>query len=631
MMIMPYFHFCLRYNPVMHKSYRMLVIIFGLLFIATVGLLSYLFFFTEQDWLPDWLKGSQTSLQVEVIFPPAIQAGKEFRVVMHLDNDGTQSAQVNQVRISEGILGNTRMLTAFPEPITRIDKPGSGSLLEYEIELAPGEGVDFIFHFRGDEVGDYKGEMVVQSDGFRSTTQLQFSIMAIDPHDPPPTPTPTWKPAVEIPIPYESAVQITALETVDGELTPAWSGSGAIISNDGLILTSARVALPVKNHPIDALLISITQQPNIPSVPAYYGVLLQADPRLDMAVVVISTDLKGKPVDRAALNLSPVPLGSAESLLAGDALKIIGYPTVGQETVALVQAFVRKVPAELKMLSISATVPGGFSGGMAINSAGELVGIPTQMGFQGEDQFLDCRIIHDSNRDGEVNNLDRCVPTGGFINALRPVHLARPLIEAARRGEVNIVEADQPIEIIPEGLIVSLQDDFSNADSGWETFDREAGWGEYSNDAYRIQVKQENTILWAVLGKKYSDVVVEVKTSLISPTGTGDWGLFCRYNGADHYYWFAVTEEGFFGIFLRAEGRIVPLLDWQFSRAITRYRPITLTAACLGDKLSIGVDGKILGSVMDTTWTEGDIGLAAGTWDEAGLVVGFDDLVVRAP
>ncbi len=48
---------------------------------------------------------------------------------------------------------------------------------------------------------------------------------------------------------------------------------------------------------------------------------------------------------------------------------------------------------------------------------------------------VDCRIIVDTNRDGGVNDSDTCVPIGGFINGLRPVALALPLIQAARDGQ----------------------------------------------------------------------------------------------------------------------------------------------------------------------------------------------------
>jgi hypothetical protein len=75
----------------------------------------------------------------------------------------------------------------------------------------------------------------------------------------------------------------------------------------------------------------------------------------------------------------------------------------------------------------------------AFNADGELVAVPTALGSGAEEGGLaDCRQLVDTNRDGVVDDMDTCVPLGGFINALRPVSLALPLIEAARQGEAYV-------------------------------------------------------------------------------------------------------------------------------------------------------------------------------------------------
>ena len=58
---------------------------------------------------------------------------------------------------------------------------------------------------------------------------------------------------------------------------------------------------------------------------------------------------------------------------------------------------------------------------------------------------------------------------------------------------------------------------------------------------------------------------------------------------------------------------------------------VTLTAACVGDTLSLGVEGVVLGQVKDTAFSQGDVGLAAGSWADAGFGVAFSSLEVRSP
>jgi hypothetical protein len=87
---------------------------------------------------------------------------------------------------------------------------------------------------------------------------------------------------------------------------------------------------------------------------------------------------------------------------------------------------------------------------MGLNERGELVAIPTALGSGAEEGGLaDCRQLVDTNRDGVVDSQDTCVPLGGFINALRPVALATPLIEAARQGQ-RYVAGDLPPAQQPE-------------------------------------------------------------------------------------------------------------------------------------------------------------------------------------
>jgi S1-C subfamily serine protease len=148
-------------------------------------------------------------------------------------------------------------------------------------------------------------------------------------------------------------------------------------------------------------------------------------------------------VNYAALNLPVVPLGDSDALAIGDDLIILGYPGIGGATITLTSGKVAGFTAQgglgdRAFIKTSATIAGGNSGGLAANTAGELVGIPTQLGYGGDDQFVDCRVLVDTNGDGRVDERDDCVPTGGFINALRPVNLALPLIERAKAGQINI-------------------------------------------------------------------------------------------------------------------------------------------------------------------------------------------------
>jgi hypothetical protein len=359
---------------------------------------------------------------------------------------------------------------------------------------------------------------------------------------------------------------------------------------------------------------------------------------LDIAVIQIKTDLNNSPVDDTSLNLPFIPLGNADNLRLGDPLTILGYPGIGGQTITLTRGEVSGFTAEAgrgarAFIKTSATIAGGNSGGLAADPEGYLIGIPTQLGYGGDGQYVDCRVLADTNRDGLVDDRDNCVPTGGFINALRPINLAFPLIEAAKAGIVAVhqespaatMEADLP----PEGSII-YQDDFSTIQGMWAWEDSE-GSVSYVSDELHVEVNQAEFFIWGVPDRSFSDVILDVDARVVTAAGDGDFGLLCRYQDNQNFYGMEISEDGYYAVWKMIDGEYYPLVDWQFSSLINTGKPTHLGAACVGNTLAFIVDGELLVEIKDGDLVSGDVGVVAGTWEVAPLVVGFDNFVVRSP
>jgi S1-C subfamily serine protease len=241
------------------------------------------------------------------------------------------------------------------------------------------------------------------------------------------------------------SVEILPLQVQGGRVVNVpWAGSGTIVDPAGLILTNYHVVN--ENGEWNKLAILLTTRSDSPPEPAFLAEIAAKSPRLDLAVLRIVSDLKGRPVDPSTLGLPTVELGDADTLEVGDELNIFGYPTIGGQTITYTQGRVagfsieEGVDYQRAWIKTDATISGGNSGGTAVDEEGRLVGIPTQAGYGDADYFADVRPIQDTNGDGIIDENDVPVPLGGFINALRPVNLAYALIEAARSGEQ--VESD---------------------------------------------------------------------------------------------------------------------------------------------------------------------------------------------
>lgn len=253
----------------------------------------------------------------------------------------------------------------------------------------------------------------------------------------------------------QSVVQVVALrDTGHGQRAPLWTGSGTIVSADGLILTNCHVAAPHlmgMNMTCDFLAIGLTTRTDEPPQFTYRAEIVAADPDLDVAVLRIARALDGTPVDPALLNLPAIEMGDSDALEIGDNLYIFGYPGIGGETVTytrgVVSGFSRRAGIDGRAwIKTDATIAGGNSGGTAVDDEGRLVGIPTRAsaGDMEPGEIVDVRPLADTNLDGVVDERDAAVPVGGFINGCRPVNLARRLVDAASQG-ITTVERGSPL------------------------------------------------------------------------------------------------------------------------------------------------------------------------------------------
>ncbi len=236
-----------------------------------------------------------------------------------------------------------------------------------------------------------------------------------------------------------STVQVVLLS--NGQ--PSCLGSGTFIDNSGSILTNAHVVEPSDGCRYDTIGIAVTDNAGLPPELLYTAGIYAYDPLLDLAVVRIEGGIDGAAVPE---DFPGVPVGDSDQVEIGDELRILGYPGIGGDTITFTNGVVSGFTSQAEVgdrswIKTDATIAGGNSGGAAFDTAGQLIGIPTQASASNSSPVVDCRSITDTNGDGEINSADQCVPIGGFLNGIRPVNLAVPLILDARSSER--IELDQ--------------------------------------------------------------------------------------------------------------------------------------------------------------------------------------------
>jgi putative serine protease PepD len=181
---------------------------------------------------------------------------------------------------------------------------------------------------------------------------------------------------------------------------PAWTGSGSIISEDGLILTNAHVADPgapgfeLPDESPDYLVVGVVPEDDsdAPVELRFRAVPVATDGPLDLSVIKIVGDVDGNPIEGDLGLPEPMPIGDSETVRTGDDLVALGFP--GLAAVDLEDPFARPVTVTEGVASTIKAVPpfgedawiesdlrlgSGNSGGPTINDDGELVGVNTEV------------------------------------------------------------------------------------------------------------------------------------------------------------------------------------------------------------------------------------------------------------
>jgi len=178
-------------------------------------------------------------------------------------------------------------------------------------------------------------------------------------------------------------------------------------------------------------------------------------------------------------------------------------------------------------------------------------------------------------------------------------------------------------------------DDFSDPNSGWPVFNDEQYVDDYYNGAYRMVENETNTTSWAYPDEfGVNDVVVKVDATKNAGPDENDMGIICRYLNEDQFYSGIITSDGYYGITkMTAESFDVIGGEYlEYSDLINQGNATNnIQFDCVGDELTLYVNGYQLEQKIDTEYTGGTVGLIIGTYETPGTDILFDNFTVLQP
>jgi len=177
-------------------------------------------------------------------------------------------------------------------------------------------------------------------------------------------------------------------------------------------------------------------------------------------------------------------------------------------------------------------------------------------------------------------------------------------------------------------------DDFSETKSGWDRFAGEIGATDYKNKTYQISINEPNTDLYANPYKLFKDTVIEVKAAKVSGPVNNSFGVICRFQDEKNFYSAQISSDGYAGIFRMKDGVykligqdvMIPVPAILGGSAVN-----TIHFECIGRSLALAINGTPVDAQEDKSFENGDAGLIAGAFEEAGVVIAFDNFSVTQP
>ncbi len=199
----------------------------------------------------------------------------------------------------------------------------------------------------------------------------------------------------------------------------------------------------------------------------------------------------------------------------------------------------------------------------------------------------------------------------------------------------SVIPPLNPVEEPAHPGYTFFSDDFSTPPNGWGTMGREGGEVLFEYEGLVLNVITPNSLVWSINHPRYSDSRIDVDAVLLDGPVNDNFGVICRFVDNQNFYGFLVTHDGYYGIFKMLNGQMMMTNDktsLDYTEVIRQGGVVNhITAECTGEILKLTVNDTLLAEILDNSFGEGQVGLIAGAYENAGVKVLFDNFIVTQP
>ncbi|WP_376789435.1 hypothetical protein [Thermoflexus sp.] len=167
--------------------------------------------------------------------------------------------------------------------------------------------------------------------------------------------------------------------------------------------------------------------------------------------------------------------------------------------------------------------------------------------------------------------------------------------------------------------------DFKNGAPGWPLSAEARFTVRTENGHLVLSLKPPRTVGWVLSPFSFRDGQVEVEGALLEGPSSTDYGLILQA-GEGRFYRFAVSADGYYGVFLYEQGSWRILVDWTMHAAIRTGRTTNhLRVRRAGTEMIFWVNGMEVARIQrGENEGGGRAGVSMGTMAWGNARVAFD-------
>jgi len=190
----------------------------------------------------------------------------------------------------------------------------------------------------------------------------------------------------------------------------------------------------------------------------------------------------------------------------------------------------------------------------------------------------------------------------------------------------------------PEKKVIYEESDFSGFDSCFQVYSDSDIRLFPESGQYHMMVQTPNYYSWSTCEIELRNFILEVDATIVEGPDNNAYGVFFRQDSeSGGFYTLLISGDGYYslvGIFPSNDppNDLFPLLSWSSIREIRQGKKLNhLKVVAFGDQIELYVNDVLVGLIREGTFTSGSFGFFVQAFDEKGVHITFDNLIISEP